>query len=254
MTPNDFCSIIERIAPKSLALDYDNVGLLICPEKNEIKKVLVALDLTVPVAEEAVSGNYDLVLTHHPIFFDAVKSISPETYETAAAYKLIRHGIGHYAAHTNLDACIGGVNDVLCELFLLSDVRPIPPENLGRIGLLPKPMPFSDFCILCEKILNVKGRFCGDPKRIVRSIGTIGGAGGSDVQAAFDAGCDVLLTGEMKHNQALLSEHLGLNCCVMGHYETEFPVLKPLISRLQNENNDVQYVLTHSGRAPLRCL
>ena len=254
MTIREFCEWMEQIAPASLAFDFDNVGLLIAPDHDRIRKVLVALDLTVPVAQEAISGGYDLVLTHHPIFWDPVKSISPDDPETAAAYRLIRSGIGHYAAHTNLDACAGGVNDVLASILSLEHVRPLPPDQLGRIGSLSKAMPFSSFAALCESLLCTKGRFVGDPDRMVRTIAVVGGAGGSDVKAASESGCDVLVTGEMKHDQALTAECLGLNCAVLGHYETEFPVLKSVIARLQNASNDVQYDLTHIGSAPLRSL
>ena len=249
-----FCDKMEVIAPKELALSFDNVGLLIGPDHDEIKKVLVALDLTIQVAQEAIDGGYDLVLTHHPIFWDPVKSISPDCAETAAAYLLIRHGIGHFAAHTNLDACTGGVNDVLAELLSLENVQPLPPENLGRIGTLPAPVSFGSFASFCEEKLLTRARFVGNMNQIVRTVAVIGGSGGSDVEAVLLAGCDAFVTGEMKHSQALLAEHLGLCSCVMGHYETEFPVLKPLISRLQRDENDVQYDLTHTGCAPLRSL
>jgi dinuclear metal center YbgI/SA1388 family protein len=254
MKLHDFCERMEHIAPKSLALDFDNVGLLITPEHDEIKKVLVALDLTVPVAEESIRGGYDLVLTHHPIFWDPVKAISKDDPDTAAAYRLIRHGIGHFAAHTNLDACVGGVNDVLASLLGLTEIRPLPPEDLGRIGILPSPVPFRLFAAQCERILRTRGRFTGDPERLVRRVAVIGGAGGSDVSFVGDAGCDAFVTGELKHSQALTALQLNVNCCVMGHYETEFPVLKPLIDRLQEGKNDVQYNLAQSGNTPLYCL
>lgn len=254
MKLNAFCDKMETIAPKELSLSFDNVGLLIGPDHDDIKRVLVALDLTVPVAKEAISGGYDLVLTHHPIFWDPVKRISPADGETAAAYLLIRHGIGHFAAHTNLDACSGGVNDVLSELLSLENVCPLPPENLGRIGSLSVPMTFHDFAAACEDRLHTKGRFVGDSDRTIRTVAVIGGSGGSDIGFVNAAGCDAFVTGEIKHCHALLAEHLGLCCCVMGHYETEFPVLKPLITRLQRDENDVQYDLTHMGCASLRSL
>lgn len=254
MKLNEFCELMESIAPKALALDFDNVGLLVELDHDEIKKVLVALDLTLPVAEEAIAGGYDLVLTHHPIFFEPLRSFPAHAPETAAAYALIRHGIGHFAAHTNLDACAGGVNDVLSDMLSLTDVRPLPPENFGRIGRLEKPMPFSAFAALCETLFRTKGRFVGEPDRLIETVAVVGGSGGSEVDFVHDAGCDVYVTGEIKHNHALAVRHYGFNCCVMGHYETEFPVLKPLITRLQNANKGVQYDLTHAGSAPLRCL
>jgi len=254
MKQSEFCEMMERIAPRSLAFDFDNVGLLIKSDHNEIKKVLVALDLTLEVAEEAIAGGYDLVLTHHPLFLEPVKSFSLESAETAAAYRLIRHGIGHFAAHTNLDACEGGVNDVLAGLLRLKSVRPLPPEDLGRTGELQESVTFGKFSAFCESVLGSKGRFVGDPDRLVHRIALIGGSGGGDLEYVKLAGCDTFVTGEMKHHQALAAEQYGIKCCVLGHYETEFPVLKPLISRLQNEHFDVQYNLTHSGHAPLHSL
>ena len=87
MKLKEFCERMECVAPRSLAMDFDNVGLLITPDHDEIKTVLVALDLTSGVAEEAVSGGYDLILTHHPIFWDPIKSFSIDDPETAAAYR-----------------------------------------------------------------------------------------------------------------------------------------------------------------------
>jgi Uncharacterized conserved protein len=159
MKLTDFCDLMEMIAPRSLAFAFDNPGLLIEPDHDEIRKVLVALDLTLPVAEEAIEGGFDLVLTHHPIFFEPVRSLPFHDSETAAACTLICHGIGHFAAHTNLDACAGGVNDVLSDILSLENVRPLPPENLGRIGELASPMPFGAFMSLCEDRLHAKGRF-----------------------------------------------------------------------------------------------
>ena len=254
MKCTEFCELMETIAPRSLALAFDNVGLLIEPDHDPIKKVLVALDLSDPVAEEAVQGGYDLVLTHHPVFLEEVRSFGLSSPETSAACRLIRHGIGHFAAHTNLDACAGGVNDVLADLLQLSSVRPLPPEDLGRIGTLREPMPFSEFAAFCESVLQTKGRFVGRPDATVHRVAVIGGSGGGDLAFVHDAGCDTFVTGEVKHHQALAAEHYGINCCVLGHYETEFPILKPLITRLQNAGNDVQYDLTHAGRAPLRSL
>ena len=248
-----FCAMMERIAPPALAMEGDRIGLLIGTDHAKIRKVLVALDLTTDVADEAIQGGYDLVLTHHPIFWDPVTQILPDRYETAAAYRLIRHGIGMYAAHTNLDAAQGGVNDALCDALRLCDCRPLPPENLGRIGTLVSPMRFSDFTAFCERQFGTRARIVGDPNRSVHSVAVIGGSGGGDVETVHAAGCDAFVTGEMKHSQALEAAFLGLCCCVLGHYETEILVLKPLISRLQREENDVQYDLTRSGKAPLPC-
>lgn len=253
MNLQSFCDMMERIAPKAYAMEGDRIGLLIGTERKEIRRVLVALDLTAPVAREAIDGDFDLVLTHHPIFWEPVTSMDPYRYETAAAFQLIRHNIGMFAAHTNLDAAPGGVNDSLAALLGLVRVRPLPPENLGRIGELPKPMRFSKFVVLCESRLHAAAHTVGNHNDTVQTIGMIGGAGGGEIAIAKAANCDVFVTGEMKHHEALEAEYLGMHCCVLGHYETENIVLAPLINRLQKEKSDVQYKLTQSGKAPMPC-
>ena len=107
----DFLAQMEAVAPQALAMDFDNPGLLIGPEKQEIRKVLVAMDCSMATAQEAVDWGADLLLTHHPVFFGGVKAIRPDLPATAAPWLLLRHGIGLFAAHTNLDTAQGGVND-----------------------------------------------------------------------------------------------------------------------------------------------
>lgn len=242
--------MLETVAPTGLALSYDNVGLLIGTER-EIRRVLVALDCTPKVANEAIEKDVDLVLTHHPLFFHPVKRILPDDPDTAVAYRLIRHGVGLYAAHTNLDACAGGVNDALCELLGLVDPVPLSEDGIGRVGTTDAPIPFSDFVRKCERALGTRVRFAGDPNRTVRKVAVVGGAGGDLVDSAAATGCDAFVTGEMKHHEAIRADYYGLPRIEAGHYETECVVLKKWISRLQEFNNDVKYDHTETERSPL---
>lgn len=250
MKLNEFVDMMERIAPPQLAVAEDNVGLLIGPDHTEVRRVLVALDLTVRVAAEAAEIGADLVLTHHPQFFRGIKRILPDHPDTAAAYALIRHGIGHYAAHTNFDAAAGGVNDVLAELLGLSDVVPLPPENLGRVGALNPPLRLAEFAEIAQKKLGDDVRFCGDPDARVGLVAVVGGGGDSELESVKDAGADTFVTGEIRYHRALAAAVLGINVVTAGHYETEHAALSPLIARLQRESNDVQYSLAHSEASP----
>ncbi len=244
--------MLSNAAPPHLALEFDNVGLLIGTNRQDIKKVLVALDCTVDTAREAIDFGADLLLTHHPIFFDPVNRILPDAPQTAAAYMLIQAGIAHFAAHTNLDAAQGGVNDCLAKRLGLEEVSELPPEGLGRIGSLKKPTTLSEFAILVKQNLSTAVRICGKDNSLLHRVAVIGGSGGSELQNAFDAGADVLVTGEIKHSQALTAKYLNLNIIEAGHYETERVVLLPLIDRLQSWSDDVQYKLTLSETSCLR--
>lgn len=253
MKLTDFIAAMEHIAPPGLAMDFDNVGLLLGTDRHEITRVLVALDCTPATAQEAVDWNADLLLTHHPLFLDGAKRILPGDPATAGAYILLRHGIAQYAAHTNLDAAPGGVNDCLADALGIFDAAPLPPENLGRIGMRGANIPetLGAFAAFVAERLGTAVRICGDPFSPVSRVALIGGAGGSDAEAAHAAGADTFVTGEIKHHQALSARFFGLNVIEAGHYETERVVLLPLIHHLQALTNDVQYRLTLSEAACL---
>lgn len=161
MLLNDFIDIMNKLAPQETALGFDNVGLIIGTDRKQIKRVLVALDCTLAVALEAVEIGADLVLTHHPLLFSAVKRISPECPQTAAVYTLIRNGIALFSAHTNLDAAEGGVNTELCRLFGLQDTISVGEDSIMRVGNLPETMMLDDFAAMVQKKLNTVARISG---------------------------------------------------------------------------------------------
>ena len=105
--------IIEQVAPKSLAMDFDHVGLLVGDDTQEVQKVLVSLDLTEAVVDEAIEKNADLIITHHPLFFEPVFSVTTQSAKGRMILKLAEHKIAYYAAHTNMDIAKGGINDYL---------------------------------------------------------------------------------------------------------------------------------------------
>lgn len=251
MKLNDYTALLESLAPAALAQSYDNVGLMIGTER-EIRRVLVALDCTPAVAEEAVQRDVDLVLTHHPLFFHPARRILPDDPDTAPAYKLIQHGIGLYAAHTNLDTAEGGVNDALAEALGLTETEPLFSDGIGRVGALPEELKLDAFARHCAKALHTAVRVGGDPKKTIRRVGVVGGAGGDMTDEALRRGCDAFVTGEVKHHEWLHALGNGLAVVDAGHYATEAVVLKKWISRLQNAENGVQYELTRTETAPWR--
>lgn len=246
-----FVSVMEQIAPSSLALGYDNPGMLIEPDSVDIHKVLVALDCTIAVAKEAVALGCDLVLTHHPLFFHGVKHIAKSDPETAAAYILLRHGIGLFAAHTNLDAAKEGVNDVLCSLLDMTGISIVGEDAIMRIGDV-KPHSLQTLCSTLEEKLSCAALATGEPAKVIAKAAVVGGSGGDLWKLAQENGADVLITGECKYHEALDAQAAGMCVVTCGHYETERPVLESLISRLQKMSNDVQYKLALAGTSPQR--
>ena len=252
MQKQAFFDAMEDIAPRRLALEYDNPGLIVGFEGDEVSRVLVALDCTVAVADEAKRLGCQLVLTHHPLLFSPVKKLSPEDPVTAPVFRLIKNGVGMFAAHTNLDAAEGGVNTALCRLLGIIDETPVPPDDICRVGGLAEPMAFSAFAARVQEALGTVVRVSG-PERPVSKVMVCGGSGGGEYPLAAEYGAQVLVTGECKHSQALEAEQAGVNVIVCGHYETESIVLKPLIAELQKRTSGVEYLLSKQT-APLRTL
>ena len=264
MQLNDFLALLERSAPLALAEEWDNPGLLIEPEGDEISRVLFALDCTLEVAREAKECGAQLVITHHPLFFKPVRRISRTAPDTAAAYMLIRNGIGLFAAHTNLDSVTGGVNDALAQAVGLVSVHALhlpdvplddDTQGIGRVGELPVPLTLEGFAQVVQSSLSASVRYGGAPERIVRRVAVVGGSGGDFIPQAKAAGADVLLTGEVKHSHALDAAALGLGLVEAGHCETERVVLAPWIAGLQSALDTLQYkvdlLTAKSERAPL---
>ena len=252
MRLNDFIAAMERIAPPELALDFDNPGLIVGTKRTDIKRVLVALDCSVPAVREAAKLKCDLVLTHHPLLFHAVKHIDPFDPATAPVFELIENGIGMFAAHTNLDSAEGGVNTTLCRLLGILNERPVPPEDLCRVGELEHEMSFIEFASRVESVLGADVRISGR-ERPVRRVMVCGGSGGSEYPLAAEVGADVLVTGECRHNEAIEAECAGVNVIVAGHYETEAIVLPELVKRLEAVTEGVEYIFS-SVEKPLRSL
>ncbi len=123
----EITKFFEELAPTNLAEDWDNVGLLLGSKLQDINRILVCLDVTNQVADEAVEKKADLIVSHHPLIFKGIKRLNEDDLKGKILYKLIRNNIGVYSAHTNLDVAVGGVNDVLAKKLQLSDVN-----NLNR--------------------------------------------------------------------------------------------------------------------------
>lgn len=249
MKLQEFTAALERIAPRELAMESDNPGLLIEPDHDEIKSVLVALDCTKEVAQEAADCGADLVLAHHPLFYHPVQRMAYSDPATAAACLLIRNGIGLFCAHTNLDAAHGGVNDTLCALFGVRDALPFD-EGIGRVGRLEEPLTLEVLIQKAEALLAARVSYVGDKNARVRRVAVMGGSGGSAIRHAAVEKADVFITGEIKHSDAIDAKTLGLNVIVAGHDETERVVLEPLIKCLQNECFHVQYQLSRADGNP----
>ncbi len=231
----DVYNAIHQMAPFDTQMGFDNAGLLIGSMEQSVHKIGVVLDVTPAVLAQAVEQGIDCLVSHHPIIFSAIKSIE----ENSVVYQAIANRIAVISAHTNLDAAVGGVNDVLCHCLELTDVEglaipgePTPP--MGRMGTLPKAMSGEEFARFVNCQLHTRVKYVPVEKPI-RKIAVCGGSGSDFMLLALQAGADALVTSEIKHHQFLQAQSLGFMMMDAGHFETENPVVEHLYDYLCNQ-------------------
>lgn len=229
----EIAKAIEQLAPKHLAEPWDNVGLMVGDEQQCVDTIYVTLDVTSESVDEAIKNGAQLIVSHHPLLFSPLKSVTEQTVTGSIVRNLIQNNISVYSAHTNLDKADGGMNDMLCEKLGINDVRSYTDEecidaggsvldNIGRIGVLDTPTEMADFVDYVKNVLGCRAiSYTGDLSDIVSTAAVCSGSGGDLIYNAYNAGADVYVTSEIKHHEAQLALELGINLIDAGHFETE---------------------------------
>ena len=233
---------IDRLAPFETQESYDNSGILVGDRNREVTGIQFALDVTQRVLDEAEAAGMNLIVTHHPLMFDGRKTMTENDYEGALLCRMIRSRTGLIAAHTNLDRADGGTNDTLAELFGLTDII---AEEYVRVGNLPEGTTAGTIPETVSRVLNTTVRVCGQfpPDRPLRRMGVCSGGGSFAWEQAAALGCDVFLTGELKHHHALAMADAGILCLEAGHFATEEPGIFALADTLQKQADALQWNL-----------
>lgn len=223
MKIKEILTYIEQRFPYELAanFDLDKIGLTIGDENNELKGVLCALDLTLPVIEEAKRLNCNLIICHHPFTFTPLTKILANDEKGALIYGMVKNDISLIAMHTNMDLGIDGVDDVLCEMLKLKDSNygENTKDKYIRHGYINE-MSLKDLAYHLKDVFNLNGvKVMGDLDSNVKKIGILGGSGAheNDILNAIGLQCDCYITGEIKHSMALLSKYHNLNLIEVSH-------------------------------------
>lgn len=224
MTVRELYAFLEERIPRSLSCEWDNDGLMVCAnDKAEVRRVLVALDITAAVAEQAIREGYDLIVSHHPLIFHPIKAVAVGETITNKVIRLLISGVSAMSFHTRLDAVEGGVNDVLANAVGLCDVTPFGKdgEEIGRIGNLPQPMTLKNFAALVKDATGAKYVQISDAGKPVFRVAVLGGGGAGESGAAAAAGADTYLTADLRHDQLTEAPERGMNLVQGGHFFTE---------------------------------
>ncbi|WP_372593871.1 Nif3-like dinuclear metal center hexameric protein [Actinotalea sp.] len=205
----DVVAVLDTWYPPSTAEDWDAPGTVCGDPTAPVRKVLLAVDVTAAVVDEALDWGADLLVAHHPLYLRPVHSVAGTTYKGALVHRLIRGGCALHAAHTNADAAAGGVADALATAIGLVDLVPLvpidPTTGTGRIGRLPEPLTLEQFArqVAAAVPPTEHGvRVAGARDGRVRTVAVVGGSGDSLFDDVRAAGVDAYVTADLRHHPA----------------------------------------------------
>ena len=236
MKVKDITSIIESFAPLSIQEGWDNSGLCIGSPEDEVSSVLIALDCTPELVDEAVSCGADMIVTHHPLIFSGLKKISPDNRTGAAVMKAVKAGIAVYAAHTNADKVIAGVSGAMASRLGLENVRILDEDaegtGLGVVGELPQPLTSEALTAFVKEKFALKVVKTSKPlDGAVTKVALCGGSGGSLIAHARKAGAQVYISGDISYHNYFTED--GFMIMDIGHYESEIEIVDILFSLIK---------------------
>ncbi len=241
-TVADIWQALAEWAPSSLAEEWDNVGIQVGDPSMPVRRLVTALDVSIPLVDFAAAQQADMILTHHPLIFTPLRKLDFSVPVPRIILQLVKNNIALASAHTNLDSAVNGVSDQLAAMLQLSEVRPLVPSpegdpstGLGRVGRLATPLTLEQIVWKVCIALGLPGvMVCGDPAFAVENIAVCGGSGSSLWPAFLESGAQLFLTAEVKHSVAREAEMLGLAVIDAGHFTTERPIV-PVIAEFMDK-------------------
>lgn len=260
---------LNKLAPEHLAEDWDNVGLIIGDVEQEISKILIALDAIPEVIDEAIENKVDLIITHHPFIFQAIKTIRTDNSLGKSIYNLIKNNIAVYSAHTNLDIAYGGINDVLAQLLELDNICILSEfyseecsnekkYGMGRVGTVKTTSTLDEYARFVKDKLGLSNiRIVGQPNLKVNRVALTTGSGISYIHEAVNKNADVYITGDVKFHDAQKALQSGIAIIDAGHYGTEniiVPVIKRYLQKIQEQDTELDIILSKVNGDPFKAI
>ena len=243
MKCSEICCAIEREYSPEYACEWDNVGLLAGRCDKEVKRILLALDATDETVQTAVEQEADMLITHHPMLFSAIKRVTDEDMNGRRLLALIRHDISYYAMHTNYDT--RGMADLAARMMDLQECTVLEEvkdgEGIGRVGVLPERMTLRACAEKVKKAYGIPNvKIFGDLNKEVYSAAICPGAGKSTMKEALRFGCDVYITGDIDHHTGIDAVDQGLCIIDAGHYGIEHIFMEDVKAYLEKTLSGVR--------------
>ena len=263
-TVKEIYQFIDKMAPFSIQMDFDNAGFLVGRGGAEVSRVLVALDITREVVEEAKELNCQLIVAHHPVIFHPARTITDETVTGRVLLALTEGKIAAICAHTNLDAAQGGVNCCLARTLGLREIGQLHPDGtdgegrpygIGRVGLAHvEGLSAEAYAAFVKERLGAASVRYADGGRPVCKVAVGGGSCGSMLADAAAADCDTFVTADVKYDQYLEARALGITLMDAGHFPTENVVCRPLADHLAEAFPGIQVTVSKRHAEVFGCV
>jgi len=242
----------EELWPTATAEDWDRVGLILGHPASEVSRVLLSVDVTAEVVDEAIESSAQLLLTHHPMLLRQVHELGELTAKGNLITKAVRGGLAIFAAHTNADVAIGGVSQSLAAALGLTEISPLDPvTGHGCVGIVSS-QKLVDFSRNVAKVLPpvAQGvRVAGDPERMVGRVALVGGAGDAFLGQALESKADVFITSDLRHHPT--QDFIELSQLVDGpalmdisHWAAESIWLESAAMQLSKLHSDVEFAVS----------
>lgn len=248
ITVSELYKELDRAIPSSLSCEWDNDGLMCCPNpKRPVKKALLALDITENIVERAIREGFDVILSHHPLVFRPIPSLTTENPVPRKLIRLVENGISAMSFHTRFDALCGGVNDALAATLGIKNTIPFgnEGEQMGRIGDTES-CSLADFAGKVKTALNAPVVLASGNRPVSR-VALLGGSGDDFISAAKKAGADTYVSGDLAYHHLTDAPEAGLNLIAAGHYYTENPSLPYLAALVKKVDSNIEITLAESG-------
>ncbi len=258
MLLSELLPTLDQIAPLKFAESWDNVGLLAGNRESTVKRVLLTIDLTKAVAGEAIAWKADLIVAYHPPIFKPLKRLD----FTSPLGMVLTKGIAIYSHHTALDVADGGTNDILADAVEMTGRRPLksveiadnPHVGMGRIGKIAR-MSRRDLAEKVKKYFGLESLLvAGSLDLPVERVAVCAGAGGELIHQAIKLGADAIITGELRHHDALHVAQHGLTAYCLRHSTSERKVLQPLADKIRKFHPNLEYVVSEQDQDPFEFL
>lgn len=250
---------LETLAPVELAESWDAVGLLAGESAGLVARLMTCLTISPRVVEEAVARRADMVVAHHPLPFRPVARLTSASYAGHLLWQLAGARIAIYSPHTAWDSSVAGINQQLAEALQLTEIAPLQAARdplqggSGRRGTLREPTSVAE---LSQRLLpctrHTMPAFVGDPQTLVREVAIACGSGGSFVELACSARCELLITGEASFHTCVEADARGLKLLLLGHYASERFAMEHLAQRIAAEFTALEVWASEAEYDPLR--